>query len=189
VRSAALFASLVIATASANGQQRDAQPSSTVVTDRLARVRGELDARYAENSAAFAARDTSRVYHLRAPTFHTQTPDGRTHSFAEMKEYTARLFGMIARFDTITFRIDSLSMRGDTAIAIAYQYTSRLQHLPNTPAAELHRVTAAVIQREQWVPGGSGWLLWRVDQVRDQGLWIDGVLRRQPVSVSPRGTI
>jgi len=187
VRPAALLASIVIATASAHGQDGATQPSSTVAGDRMARVRSELDARYAENSAAFAVKDTARVYRLRAPTFHTQTPDGRTHSFADMKAYTARLFGMIARFDTITFRIDSLNMQGDTAVAIVYQYTSRLQHLPDTPAAELHRVTAAVIQREQWVPGGSGWLLWRVDQVRDQGLWIDGVLRRQPVSVSPRG--
>ena len=168
----------MIATGNAAGQQRPTEPGADVASaNRLALVRRELDARYAENSAAFAARDSGRVYRLRAPTFHTETPDGRTHSFADMKAYTARLFGMIARFDTISFRIDSLSLRGDTAVAIVYQYTSRLQHLPSTPAAEVHRVAAAVRQREQWVPGREGWLLWRVDQVRDQGLWIDGVLR------------
>lgn len=144
---------------------------------RLARVRRELEVRYAENAAAFMARDTAAVYRLRAPGFHTETPDGRTHSFADMRAYTARLFTMIERFDTLTFRIDSLALRGDTAVAVTFQRSSRVQHLPGTPPAERHRVTAAVLQREQWVPGAAGWLLWRVDRVRDQGLWIDGVLR------------
>ena len=149
---------------------------------RLARVRRELEARYAENAAAFTAKDTAAVYRLRAPGFHTVGPDGRTNSFADMKAYTVRLFSMIERFDSTTFRIDSLSMRGDTAVAVTYQRTLRRQWLPGTPPEERHRVEAAVIQREQWVPGPDGWLLWRVDEVRDQGLWVDGVPRRRPGS-------
>jgi hypothetical protein len=155
-----------------------AQPPASSVggAERQAQARREIEARYAENSAAFMAKDTAAIYRLRAADFHTETPDGRTHSFADMRAYTRRLLGMIERFDTVTFRVDSLTLRGDTAVAIAYQRTDRLQHLPGTPPDERHRVTATVIQREQWVRGESGWLLWRVDQVNDQGLWIDGVL-------------
>jgi hypothetical protein len=147
-------------------------------TAALARIRADLERRYAENAAAFVAKDTAAVYRLRAPGFHTVTPDGRTNSFTDMKAYTVRLFGMIERFDSVAFHIDSLSLRGDTAVAVTFQRTSRLQHLPDTPAEERHRVTSQVVQREQWVPSESGWLLWRVDQVCDQGLWIDGTLRR-----------
>lgn len=144
---------------------------------REARVRRELETRYDENSAAFKAKDTTAVYVLRASDFHTETPDGLTHSFDDMRGYTRRLFEMIAQFDTIAFRIDSLGFRGDTAVVLAFQYTGRLQHLPGTPESELHHVTASVVQREQWVPSDRGWLLWRVDEIRDQQRWVDGVLQ------------
>jgi hypothetical protein len=142
---------------------------------REARVRREIEARYAENSAAFKAKDTTAVYVLRADAFHTETPDGLTHSFDDMRAYTRRLFDMIAQFDSIAFRIDSLGFRGDTVVAVAFQYTERLQHLP--PDSALHHVTMSVVQREQWVPSDRGWLLWRVDEIRDQQRWIDGVLQ------------
>jgi hypothetical protein len=172
----ALALTLIAACAHAqtDGDVRPAAGLDTAV------VRRELEARYAENTAAFIARDTAAVNRLRAPGYHTVTPDGQTHSFDEMRAYTVRLFQMIERFDSVAFRIDSLALRGDTAVAVTFQRTSRLQHLPGTPDAERHRVVAAVVQREQWVRSPSGWLLWRVDQVRDQGLWVDGVLRRRP---------
>lgn len=145
---------------------------------REARVRRELEVRYTENSAAFKAKDTTAVYVLRASDFHTQTPDGVTHSFDEMRAYTRRLFEMIAQFDSIAFRIDSLGFRGDTAVVLAFQYTSRLQRLPGVaPDSALHHVTMSVVQREQWAPSDRGWLLWRVDEIRDQERWIDGVLQ------------
>jgi hypothetical protein len=176
----AVLSSLFLLAAGCAHAQTPAAPGAAPAPDRLARVRRELEARYDENARAFIAQDTAAVYALRAADFHTETPDGRTHTFADMRAYTERLFAMIERFDTLTFRIDSLSLRGDTAVAVVFQRSSRLQHLPGTPAGELHRVSAAVIQREQWVRGPTGWLLWRVDQVRDQGLWIDGELRRRP---------
>jgi hypothetical protein len=144
---------------------------------REARVRRELETRYAENSAAFKAKDTTAIYALRAPGYHTETPDGLTHSSDDMRAYTRRLFEMIAQFDSIGFRIDSLGFRGDTAVVVAYQYTTRSQHLPGTPDSELHHVTASVVQREQWVPSDRGWLLWRVDEIRDQKRWVDGALQ------------
>lgn len=169
----------VVLAACANGRVPAQSPPTPSARERLAQIRLELEARYLNNAAAFTAKDTAAVYALRAPEFHTETPDGVRHSFADMRAYTQRLLGMIERFDTLTFRIDSLTMRGDTAVAVTFQYSSRWQHVPGTPESERHRVAGAVLQREQWVPSARGWLLWRVDEVRDQGTWIDGV-RRPP---------
>lgn len=152
-------------------------PTNGAPVERVAVVRRDLEARYAENAAAFVAKDTAAVNRLRTPDYHTETPDGRTHSAAEMQAYTAGLFTIVERFDSLTFRLDSLTLRGDTAVAVTLQQSTRWQHVPNTPPAERHRVTVTVAQREQWVPSPAGWLLWRVDQVRDQRRWIDGVLQ------------
>ena len=155
----------------------DTSPTSEAAVERLAVIRRQLETRYAENAAAFVAKDTAAVNRLRAPDYHTVTPDGRAHSAAEMQAYTAGLFTIVERFDSLTFRLDSLTLRGDTAVAVTLQQSTRWQHLPNTPPAERHRVAVAVAQREQWIPSPAGWLLWRVDQVRDQRRWIDGVLQ------------
>jgi hypothetical protein len=48
----------------------------------------------------------------------------RVQSRATPPAYTQRLFDMIAQFDSIACRIDSLGYRDDTAVAVAFQYTA-----------------------------------------------------------------
>jgi hypothetical protein len=139
--------------------------------DSLTVVRRQLTARYAENEAAFAARDPDRVMRLRHPAFHTITEDGTVSNREQMYQRTRGFITRIERFDSQSETITGLTLAGDTAHAIVHQRTARQQRFPD---GSLHEVRTTVVQRESWVRTAEGWLLWRVDQIQPGETLVDG---------------
>jgi hypothetical protein len=134
-------------------------------------VREELAARYAENEAAFFARDADRVMRLRHPAFHTITPDGNVSNRQQMYQRTRAFIDRIERFDSLTEEITALTLTGDTAHAIVLQRTVRQQRLNDDL---LHEIRTSVVQRESWIRTSKGWLFWRVDQIQPGETLVDG---------------
>ena len=139
--------------------------------DPNASVRAELEGRYAENAAAFMKWDVQAVMALRAPDFHTVSPDGTMNDRAAMERYTQGFLNGIRKWNKITLTIDSLRVVGDTAIVIMSQHLDRMALRPDN---QVHHVETWATQREAWIRVGSRWLLWRVDQVRNQRRLVDG---------------
>ena len=134
-------------------------------------IRSALERRYAENTAAFLRYDLPAVMALRAPDFHTVTPDGTVRDRAAMETYTQGVMNGVKEWKAIDFTIDSLRVTGDTAFAIVSQHLDRMALRPNN---QVHHVETWVTQREAWVRHGTRWLLWRVDQLRNQRRLVDG---------------
>jgi ketosteroid isomerase-like protein len=134
-------------------------------------VRKELLAVYQQNTAAFERYDLEAIMRLRAADFHTITPDGVVRDRAAMAEYTEGLLHGIKKWNRLTFTIDSLRVVGDTAFAIVSQHLDRMALRPDNA---VHHVETWVTQREAWIRTGDKWLLWRVDQLRNQRRLIDG---------------
>ena len=139
--------------------------------DPNAAVRAELERRYAENAAAFMKWDVKAVMALRAPDFHTVTPDGAKQDRAAMELYTQGLLNGIKKWNKMTQTIDSLQVAGDKAIVTMSQHLDRLALRPDN---QVHHVQTWATQRETWIRIGSQWFLWRVDQVRNQRRLVDG---------------
>lgn len=131
----------------------------------------ELELAYAANGAAFAAKDLEAVMSLRHPDFHTVDHGGKLSTREEMRERTRGLLERIERFDEARETIRSLELHGDTAIATVFQETSRAQRLGD---GALHKIDTTVTQREWWRCTAKGWQLWRVDEVEEGTLLIDG---------------
>jgi ketosteroid isomerase-like protein len=136
-----------------------------------ASIRAELERRYAENAAAFMKWDLQAIMALRAPDFHTVTPDGATQDRAAMERYTRGLLNGIKKWNKITQTIDNLEVAGDKAIVTMSQHLDRLALRPDN---QVHHVESWATQRETWIRIGSQWFLWRVDQVRNQRRVVDG---------------
>jgi len=134
-------------------------------------VRAELEKAYAENAAAFLRYDLPGVMALRAPDFHTITPDGRTQDRAGMELYITGIMNGIKKWNKAEFTIDSLEVRGDTALAIVSQHIDRMALRPDNL---VHHVETWVTQRETWIKTDSRWLMWRVDQLHNQRRMVDG---------------
>jgi len=134
-------------------------------------VRKELEAAYRQNAGAFERYDLDAIMKLRADNFHTIAPDGVVRDRAAMAEYTEGLLHGIKKWNRLTFTIDSLRVAGDTAIAIVSQHLDRMALRPDNA---VHHVETWVTQREAWIRTRGQWLLWRVDQLRDQRRLIDG---------------
>ncbi|MFN7949895.1 MAG: hypothetical protein U0Z53_31390 [Blastocatellia bacterium] len=94
-----------------------------------------------------------------------------------MQSYTVRLLGMIKKFGALDFAIGAIDVQGDLASADVTQKTVRKQRLQDS---QLHQVEADAVQRETWKKTADGWKLYRVDNIRDQGIWVDGNLFRRP---------
>ena len=126
---------------------------------------------YQQNTTAFERYDVAAIMNLRAPDFHTITPDGAVRDRGAMPEYTVGLLNGIKKWNRLTFTIDSLRVSGDTAFAIVSQHLDRMALRPDNA---VHHVETWVTQRETWIRHGGKWLLWRVDQLRDQRRLVDG---------------
>ena len=143
---------------------------TTIVKDKSKPVRKAIEDWYARNMAAFQAKDVVAVMALRTDDFHTITPDGKLNTRADMEARTQRLLGMIDHFISQEFLIGAIEVKGDLASADINQKTVRMQRFPD---GSLHKVDARAIQRETWKKTSAGWKLYRVENVRDNGLFVD----------------
>lgn len=152
--------------------------------DKSKTVRKAIEAWYEQNIKAFRKKDAAAIMALRAADFHTVLPDGRKNTRADMQAYTERLLGMIEKFETLDFQIGAIELQerfgdapGEFASALVTQKTVRTQRLPD---GQIHTVESGAVQRETWKKTPEGWKLYRVDNIRDAGLYIDGNLVRRP---------
>ena len=134
-------------------------------------VRAELERLYALNTKGFLSHDVPAIMALRAPEFHTVTPDGTRRDRGAVEHYITGLLNGIRKWNRIDFTIDSLTVRNDTAYAIVSQHLDREALRPDN---KVHHVETWVVQRETWVRIHGKWLMWRVDDLRDQRRRIDG---------------
>ena len=86
-------------------------------------------------------------------------------------EARTRLFlDRIDHFISQDNRIGTIEVDGDLASAYITQRTVRMQRFPD---GTLHKVEAGAVQRETWRKTASGWKLYRVDDIRDDGVLVD----------------
>lgn len=142
------------------------------VEDDTAAVRAEPQRLYALNTAAYMRNDIDAVMALRTPGFHTESPDGKVQDRDAMQLYIQGIMNGVRKWNEITFTIDSLTVNGDTAYALVSQYVDRTALRPDE---QVHQVQTWVTQREIWIRTGRTWLMWRVDQLRNQRRVVDGV--------------
>ena len=164
-----LIALILISGAAPCASAQSTERTDTVPAPRA--VRAELEGAYKANTDAFMRKDVAAVMALRAPDFHTVTPDGTTRDRAAMALYTTGIVNGVRTWNKIEFTIDSLDVRGDTALAIVSQHLDRMALRPDNL---VHHVETWVTQRETWVRYQSRWLMWRVDQLRNQRRLVDG---------------
>ena len=136
-----------------------------------AAIRKELEAWYEQNSSAYQRWDFEAIMALRTPDFHAIGPDGTTRDRAGMELYIRGFLNGVKKWNRLTFTIDSLRVSGDTAFAIVSQYLDRMALRPDNL---VHQVETWVTQRETWIRSSGKWLLWRVDQLRNQRRLVDG---------------
>jgi ketosteroid isomerase-like protein len=136
-----------------------------------ATTRKQIEAWYEQNKKAYAAWDLPAIMTLRAPTFHAITPDGATQDRAAMEQYTQGFLNGVKKWNSMTFTLDSVRVTRDTASAIVSQHVDRMALRPDNA---VHHVETWVTQRETWIRSGGKWLLWRVDQLRNQRRMVDG---------------
>jgi ketosteroid isomerase-like protein len=143
----------------------------SIERDKSKPVRKALEDWYANNIAAFKARDVAAIMSLRTDHFHTFTPDGKVNTRADMEAYTRRFLGRIDHFLSLEFQIGVIDVQGDLAGADVTQKTLRMQRLPD---GSLHKVEASVVQRETWKRTTQGWKMYTVDNIRDSVVLVDG---------------
>lgn len=174
MRSVAALPLLVLLTAGTPAVARPAgdKPVKPLkVKDKSKPVRRGIEDWYARNTRAFRNKDVAAVMALRTDDFETTTAEGETRTRADMESDTRSFLEMIDHFSKLDFEIGTITVEGDVASADVKQRTVRVQRLPD---GKLHRVEARAIQTERWKMTREGWKLYRVDHVRDRGIWVDG---------------
>lgn len=165
----------------AQSQNRESQVSQSeskvknkhgksIVRDKSKPIRKALEDWYARNVQAFNAKDTAALMALRTEDFHTLTPDGKVNTRADMEARTRRFLDRIDHFILQDNQIGTIEVDGDLASAEITQRTVRMQRFPD---GTLHKVEGIARQRETWKKTAAGWKLYRVDNIRDGGLFVD----------------
>ncbi len=147
-----------------------AKGGKSFTRDKSKPVRRGIEEWYDRNIAAFNAKDVAAIMDLRTDDFHTVTPDGKVNTRADMEARTRLFVDRIDHFISQKFEIGTIQVEGDLASAYITQRTVRMQRFPD---GTLHKVEAGAVQRETWMKTASGWKLYRVDDIRDDGLLVD----------------
>lgn len=167
--------STAIATRGQDSMSRDSKVKTKggkfIERDKSKPVRKALEAWYEQNTEAFKQKDVAAVMALRTDDFHTILPNGTKNTRTDMQAYTVRLLGMIEKWISLDFQIGTIDVQGEFASADVTQKTVRMQRLAD---GKLHKVEASAVQRETWKKTEEGWKMYRVDNIRDTGILVDG---------------
>ena len=144
--------------------------AKSIERDKSKPVRRAIEDWYSHNIAAFQAKDVAAIMSLRTDDFHTVTPDGKVNTRADMEARTKLFLDRIDHFISQEFHIGVIDVHGNLATADVTQKTVRMQRLPD---GTLHKVEAAVVQREAWKRTTQGWKLYSVDNIRDGRVLVD----------------
>jgi hypothetical protein len=144
--------------------------SATAATAQDARP--AIEAQYLRLAEAIRRNALEEILSFAAPGFtsvNAATSD--TFDYAAMEDYTRRMVGAVDSVIHIRNIIREFEQRGDTAFADVCQEFSRIQRISATP----RRVDTSALQRETWVRLGDIWKRWRVENVRGNRWFVDGV--------------
>jgi hypothetical protein len=97
---------------------------------------------------------------------------GEHRTKAQLRADILRDWSVIAVNRTIDIRIDSLDLRGDSAIVYTRQYYDRLMHQPEGP--KLDTVVTQVKHREIWRRTADGWREARVTELWHGPILVNG---------------
>lgn len=162
------FAFILLVTLVASGS--DAVGSKAIgpkAKDKSKPVRTALTARYAELADAWRRRDLAAVLAMRTPDFVAIQASGEAWDAEAGARYTRAAFAQVESTLTLSFDLDTIEVRGDSADAAVAQHWVRRQ----MKAGQARLVETRAHQHETWVRHGDGWFLARVDRVRP-GVWI-----------------
>lgn len=135
-------------------------------------VRSEIQAQYDRLAKASEREDVDAVLSFRTADFNTTGPDGRHLTYEEMKDYTRNWFAINHPPIRVRMTVREVEMNGpDEAAVTVFQEGSRRQEVNG----KMSTVEHSVIQRETWVRTPDGWKIRKVDEVRDQRRWVNGV--------------
>jgi len=138
-----------------------------VIRDKSKPVRRALEAQYALIAEAQKTEDIDALRSLRTPDFTAKMPNGETWDLETSLNYSRRGFEQIQSIISISNTIQSLDVKGDTAVAVVNQQWSRMQAMKG----KLRLVETSAVQRETWVNTPDGWKLKLIDDVCP-GAWI-----------------
>ncbi|HEX6032126.1 MAG TPA: DUF4440 domain-containing protein [Tepidiformaceae bacterium] len=154
---------------------------ATGCSSRVDRVRTAIQGQIDKNLKARAERDSATFWSIFTPDYRYRAYDGQVVS----REEAARGF-MQSLNDEVDVRpdtkitIDSLSVRGDTAIVYTRQHYARSERAADSSVQEL---VTNVTHRERWVHTAQGWRVQYLEEIDEGPFLLDG----QPVRVDSRG--
>jgi ketosteroid isomerase-like protein len=143
----------------------------SIAIDKSKPIRRGIEDWYSRNTDAFKRKDLDAVMALRTADFHTLTPDGKSNDRKFMEDRTRSFLSRIDSWIFLRFEIGTIEVQGDLASAYVTQDTKRFQRLPD---GTLHQVESKAVQRETFRRTPEGWKLYTVDDIKDQGVFVDG---------------
>jgi hypothetical protein len=138
--------------------------------DKSKPVRAALEAQYAKIAEAYRNDAPELVLELRTPDFSVQMPSGERWDAEQSAAYVRAGFEQVERTLSLSFTIEELSVRGDTAAALIHQRWSRMQ----MKRGQARRVETSACQRETWVNTAEGWRLHLIDSIQPLVWVVDG---------------
>jgi hypothetical protein len=94
-----------------------------------------------------------------------------TMNYEQIRNYLRQGSAQFVAIDSLTFTLDTITVKGNEAVVDARQHFSRKQRLKD---GNVHEVVSGVLQTETWVKTAEGWKLKKVENLREQTLTVDG---------------
>lgn len=135
-----------------------------------ARVREELNARYAQLADANKRKDLDALLALRARDYVADLPDGTQSNYEVAANYSRALFGQVQKIANLSNTILKLRFNGNEATATVFQQFSRTQ----MKAGAVRNIDTSAIQDETWARTPQGWELRRVSHIHARKWYVDG---------------
>ena len=135
-------------------------------------ARPAIEAQYQRLADAIRRNVLEDILSFVAPGFtsvNAATSD--TFDYAAMERYTRRMVAAVDSVIHIRNIIRDFEQRGDTAVADVCQEFSRIQRVDDVR----RRVDTSALQRETWVRFAAEWKRVRVENVRGNRWFVDGV--------------
>jgi hypothetical protein len=142
----------------------------TVLRDKSKPVRRALEAQYAKLAEAIRNKDLQAFHALRTDDFSTSSLRAEPQTTRQMADRARLLLEQIQPPIDVCFIMDTISLRGNEAVATIHQRFSRMQMV----AGQLRKLETCVTQDETWIQTTDGWKLKYVENERDLMWFVDG---------------
>ena len=126
-----------------------------------------IEKQYTQQARAYYENNPDLIRAVRDPGFHSQPPGKPRWTPEDAEAYLKASFQQVKRTLHVSFDIESLSVRGDTALVHIHQHWKREQDV----GGKVVLVDTQAHQREWWLKHPDGWKIFFVDDVHP-GPWI-----------------